>query len=106
MDVGTGTGILAILCARAGARRVYAIECRPVVELAKQIAKENGFGDRIRFLRGDSRRISLPEKVDVVVSEIIGHTVLEENMLDTILDAKRRFLKQRGSMIPESIRLS
>ena len=105
VDVGTGTGILAVLCAKAGARRVYAIECRPVIELAKQIAKENGFADRIRFVRGNSRRVSLPEKVDVVVSEVIGHTVLEENMLDTIIDAKKRFLKKGGSMIPESAKL-
>ncbi len=105
VDVGTGTGILAIMCAMAGASKVYAIECRPIIDLAKQIAKENGVEDKIVFLKGDSRKISLPEKADVVVSEIMGHTVLEENMLDTILDAKTRFLKKRGSMIPESAQL-
>lgn len=105
VDVGTGTGILAILCARAGARRVYAIECRPIIDLAKEIARANGFEHKIMFLRGDSRHLTIPEKVDVVVSEVIGHTVLEENMLDTILDARVRFLKERGTMIPESARV-
>lgn len=105
VDVGTGTGILAILCAKAGARKVYAIECRPIINLAKQIAKENGFEDRIVFIKGDSRSITLPEKVDVLVSEVIGHTVLEENMLDSIVDAKSRFLKQKGSMLPVSAKL-
>lgn len=105
VDVGTGTGILAILCAKAGARRVYAIEYRPIIDLAKQIARKNGCADRITFLRGDSRHVKLPEKVDVVVSEVIGHCILDENMLDSVIDAGCRFLKKGGQVIPQMVEM-
>jgi len=58
VDLGTGTGLLAFLCARAGARRVHAIERNPVIlEWAERLARANGLAERVMFHQGDSREV-------------------------------------------------
>ena len=81
VDVGSGTGILALLAAKAGARAVYAIERGPMAKLIERAAEKNGFADVIRVFRGDARAISLPEKPSVLVSEMISSFGLEEDYL-------------------------
>ncbi len=106
VDIGTGTGLLAFLCARAGARRVHAIERSPMVlDWAKELAEANGLADRIRFHEGDSRTITLPEKAQVIVSELIGYLAFEEGIIDTLFDARQRFLEPGGKVIPEVVSL-
>jgi protein arginine N-methyltransferase 1 len=102
-DVGTGTGILAFLCVQRGASRVHAIDRSPVIQWARQLADKNGFSDRIVFHNQDSRTLSLNEKVDIIVSELIGHIAFEEGMVETISDARERLLKPGGSLIPQSV---
>ncbi len=104
-DIGTGTGLLAFLCLKAGAKRVHAIERSSVIDWAKEIADKNGFDDRIVFHEEDSRGCELGEKVNVVVSELIGHIAFEEGMAEALFDAKERFLAPDGIMIPESVEL-
>ena len=104
MDLGTGTGILAFFAAKAGAKKVYAIEKRSdIVELSKEIARENGIEDKIEYLIGNSAKIDeriLPEKVDVFVSEILGSGIFEENVLEFTMDARDRFCKPDADLIP------
>ena len=104
-DIGTGTGLLAFLCLKAGAKRVHAIERSSTINWAKRIADKNGFSDKIIFYRQDSRDCDLPEKIDVVVSELIGHIAFEEGMAESLFDAKERFLVADGVMIPERVNL-
>ncbi len=105
VDIGTGTGILAFLAVQAGAGKVYAIESANVIRLAERVAAANGMNGRIEFIQGRAQHICLPEKVDLLVSEVIGHCALDENMLDAIIDARRRFLKPGGEMIPKSVNM-
>ncbi len=105
VDVGTGTGILAFMAVLAGAKKVYAIEKMNIINLAKKIAGHNGLSDKIYFVRGDSKEVDIPEKADVIVSEVIGHFALDENMLDSIIDARKRFLKEDGVIIPKRVDL-
>jgi protein arginine N-methyltransferase 1 len=104
-DVGTGTGILAFFACQAGAKRVYAIEQGGVIESAKEICNANGLEDRIVFINKLSTETELPEKVDVIVSEIMGSFCLEESLLDFIIDARERFLKPGGRMIPYHVKM-
>lgn len=100
VDVGAGTGLLSFLCVKAGARLVYAIERSPILEWAKALARDNQMQDAIVFHNMDSRDVILPESADVVVSEIIGHLAFEEGLAEALVDAKSRFLRPGGTLIP------
>ena len=101
LDIGTGTGILALLACRLGARKVYAIEPGDIIQLARQAAAANGFADRIEFIQGISTRVDLREKVDVIVSDIRGVLPAHQNSLLSIMDARERFLASGGRLIPQ-----
>lgn len=105
VDIGSGTGILAFLAARAGAKKVYAIEKGDVISLGRQIARRNHLDEIVEFIHGDSRSIEIPEKADILLSELIGIFALHENMLSILADAKYRFLKPCGKIIPSKINL-
>jgi hypothetical protein len=100
VDIGTGSGILAFFAIQAGASKVYAVEEGNVIEEARRLAKLNGLEDKIEFLRGRSDRIDLPEKVDVITSEILGCFGLDEHVVRFLADARSRFLKPGGKVVP------
>ena len=104
LDLGCGSGILSFFAARAGAQKVFAIERRPdIILLASELAKINGLQDQIEFVEGASSHIEearIDPKADLLVSEILGNGILEENVLEFTLDARRRFLKPGGQLIP------
>jgi len=101
LDIGTGTGIFALLACQFGARRVYAIESNNLIQVAREIAAANGYSDRIEFIQDVSTRVTLPEKVDVVVSEIHDVLPLFTHSLVSIADARRRMLAPNGTLIPQ-----
>jgi SAM-dependent methyltransferase len=105
LDLGAGTGILGLLACQAGAKRVYAIEQGGMIELARQLCQANGFQDRVVFIKGLSTQVNLPERVDVVVADQIGWFGFEAGLLKYFRDARRRFLKPDGVMIPSRVDL-
>lgn len=105
VDIGTGTGIFALLACRLGARRVYAIEQSEAIQVAKEIAAANSFDDRIEIIQKSSEQVELPEQADVIVSDIRGILPLFQNHLPVIVDARERFLKPDGVLIPGEDRL-
>jgi type I protein arginine methyltransferase len=105
VDIGTGTGILAAGAARAGARHVYAIEATPIAEHARQVFAANALDSRVTLVEGWSTRVTLPERADVAVGEILGSEALEERLLPVILDVRRRLLKPGGRLIPSVVRV-
>jgi protein arginine N-methyltransferase 1 len=100
-DIGTGTGIFALLACRFGARRVFAVDPSRAVDLARQIADDNGMADRIEFLQAPSTEVTLPECADVIVSDLRGILPLHQEHLVAIIDARRRLLAPGGVMIPQ-----
>ncbi len=105
VDIGTGTGVLAIAAARAGARRVYAVEAGGIAEIARAMFAANGVADRVTVLRGWSTQMTLPERADVLTTEIIGHDPLEEQVLPVVLDARERLLRPGARQVPEAMTL-
>jgi protein arginine N-methyltransferase 1 len=105
VDIGSGPGVFALLACKAGAQKVYAIDTESVVEFGRQFAAANGFSDRIEFLRGDSRQILLPERANVIVSDIRGALPLFGQGIHVLNDARSRFLAELGRMIPERDKL-
>lgn len=106
LDLGAGFGLLSMLCVRHGATRVYAIEQGPYVELGRAIAADNGMADRINWVPGNSAEVTLPEQVDVIVSETLGQWALEEFTVEYLYDARRRFGKPGVRLIPQSLELA
>ena len=100
VDLGCGPGVFALLACKAGARRVYAIDMNGVVDFGRHLAAANGFSDRILFLRGDSRSIHLPERANVIVADVRGVLPLYSHAIDTLQDARARFLADGGQMLP------
>lgn len=105
LDLGAGTGILGLFACRAGAERVYSVEEGGMIELARQVTRANGFQDRVTFIKGLSTRVELPERVDVVVADQIGRFGFEAGLLEYFGDARARFLKPDGRLIPSCVEM-
>ncbi len=105
LDIGTGSGVLALAAARAGARCVYAIEASDIAEVAARVFAVNGVQDQVTLFSGWSRLVELPERADLLVAEVVGNEPLEEEILETVLDARQRLLKPGARMIPHALTL-
>jgi protein arginine N-methyltransferase 1 len=105
VDIGCGSGILSFMACEAGARTVYAIESGPVVGLARELAVDNGFADRIEFVEGWSTEVDLPELGDVLVTETIGNAGFDEGIVAWTVDARRRLLRPGASLVPQRLRM-
>ena len=99
LDLGTGTGILSLLAAVQRPKLIYAVDHSPFIEIAREIAARNKV-TCIEFVHSNSRDFTPPEPIDVVIHEQMGSTPLEENMIENLLDLKRRVLKSGGRIEP------
>ncbi|HKS42814.1 MAG TPA: 50S ribosomal protein L11 methyltransferase [Blastocatellia bacterium] len=100
LDIGTGTGIFAMLACRFGARRVYAIEPDDAISVAREAAAANGFSERIEFIQELSTRVTLPEQANIIISDLRGILPLFQHHLPAIMDARKRLLAPDGILIP------
>ena len=101
-DLGAGTGILAFLARELGAREVWLYDPGPVLGLAEHDRASATASTALHFVPERSLDVAEPPRVDVVVAEVLGNFAYEEDVLETLRDA-RRFLAPRGTMIPHSI---
>lgn len=107
-EIGTGTGILAMLAARAGAAHVYTCERRPeVAQAARDIIARNGLAERISVIAKDACAVRLgadiPERADLFVAEIVDNGLLGENVLALTELARAEFLRPDAILIPQRI---
>jgi protein arginine N-methyltransferase 1 len=102
LDIGTGTGILAQWALEVGAARVYGVEMNErILAVATRRLAETGFGpDRFRPVPGLSFAAELPDQADLIVSELLGNLVDNENCVAILADAGQRFRKPGGRMLP------
>jgi protein arginine N-methyltransferase 1 len=104
LDVGSGTGILSMFAAKAGAKLVIGIECSGIVEHAEKIVKANKLDHVVKLVRGKVEEVTLPEgieKVDIIISEWMGYCLFYESMLQTVLFARDKWLKPDGLIFPD-----
>ena len=136
MDVGTGSGILAVWAAQAGARKVYAIEYTNMAKHAQKVMEANNVSDVVTVIQAAVETVELPIEqdqlelqlddnndddnndnnnddknnkqrcVDIIISEWMGYFLLRESMLDSLIRARNRFLKQKtGIMLPSHVEM-
>ncbi|XP_048041389.1 protein arginine N-methyltransferase 3 isoform X2 [Megalobrama amblycephala] len=102
LDVGCGTGILSMFAAKAGARKVIAVDQSEIIYQAMDIVRSNKLEDTITLIKGRIEEIDLPvEKVDIIISEWMGYFLLFESMLDSVLYARDRYLAEDGLVYPD-----
>jgi SAM-dependent methyltransferase len=105
LDLGAGLGVLGLIAAKAGAKKVYLVEPEPVVQLAAEIAKANGLDDRITVIQGRIEDVELPEQVDLIISVFTGKLLYSEDLLPSLYFARDRYLKPGGMLIPDMAEL-
>ncbi len=101
LDIGTGIGVFAILARRFGARKVFAVEPGDVIRLAERIAEDSGAADGIAFIQDLSTRITLPERADVMISDLRAILPLFQHHIPSIVDARKRLLEPGAVLIPQ-----
>ena len=104
-DIGAGPGVLGIYAATLGARRVFLVEPDASVHAARALATENGVADRVEVLGAPSTDIELPERADVIVSDLRGVTPFHGRHLEAAADMRRRLLVPGGVCIPRRDRV-
>jgi protein arginine N-methyltransferase 1 len=100
LDVGTGSGVLSIWSAQAGAAKVYAVEYTDMAHQARKLVESNGLSHIVEVIQSSAEDLQLPCKVDIIISEWMGYILLRESMLDSVIRARNKWLKPGGCMFP------
>lgn len=110
LDIGSGTGLLAMLAAREGAEHVDAVEMFvPMAHLSEKVIRDNGYSKRIHVFPAKSTDLAVVNKggeghlearADILVTEIFDSALLGEACLPVIEHARRCLLQKNASIIP------
>ncbi|TYB45787.1 class I SAM-dependent methyltransferase [Nonomuraea sp. PA05] len=106
LDIGTGQDLnWALEAARHGARAVHAVEAieRSHAKAAERLARAPQ-RDRVELVHGTSFDLTLPERAEVCVAELIGSIASAEGMLAAVSDARARLLAPDAVVIPAACR--
>ncbi|MGH6934422.1 MAG: 50S ribosomal protein L11 methyltransferase, partial [Dongiaceae bacterium] len=108
LEIGTGSGLLAMMAARAGAALVTTCEMADLVaEAAAEIVRHNNLSGRIKVIAKKSTELQvgtdLPRPADILLSEILGDRLLSEEVLRSTADARRRLTRPDAILIPRRV---
>lgn len=103
VDIGTGSGLLAFIAAKLGARRVYAYEMAEIGAVAERVKRLNRLRN-VELIPGRSTDMIDPPRGDIVVSETLGNMAFEESLIETMIDARARHVKKGGILVPGRVR--
>ncbi len=101
LDIGTGTGVLALYACHLGARKVYGVEPNSLIEIGRTAAQENGWEERTEFIQDVSTRINLDEPADIIVADLRGTLPQAELHISSIIDARDRLMAEGGVLIQQ-----
>ena len=105
VDAGCGFGVLGLMCLQAGAGHVWGIDQTPAVTIARETMDRAGFGTRYTCIRESTFRATVPSPVVVIICDHVGYFGLDFGVVALLDDARRRFLKPGGKIMPQRIRL-
>ena len=106
LEIGTGSGLLSIVAANLGARKINTCESNSeLVKMATQVISRNNLRDKINIIHKKSNDIKvgldIEKPADILLSEIFSSEFLGEGVLSTIEDAKKRLISKNSRIIPE-----
>ena len=104
LDLGTGTGILSLFAANQNPKKIYAIDHSEFIKIARKIAAHNNYTN-IEFVKKNSRVFKTQVKFDIIIHEQMGDYLFNENMVQNLLDLKKRLLKPNGMILPGRFQL-
>ena len=107
LDIGSGTGLLAMMAARAGARETVSCEMvAPLADLAREVVARNGFAGKIRIMGKKSTELSvgddMPERANLLVTETVDCGLLGEGIVPSITHARENLLTEDARVIPRA----
>jgi protein arginine N-methyltransferase 1 len=105
-DLGCGVGVLGLFCLEAGAAKVWGIDNSDAIHLARDVMASAGHADRYECIGGSTFRTVLPERVDLIICDHVGFFGFDYGIIGLMRDARRRFLKPGGAMIPRAVDLA
>ncbi len=105
LDLGCGVGILGLLALQAGAQRIIGVERTGLSGTALETLSRFASPDRVEIFRGECAEVTLPAPVDLIVCDHVGYLGIDYQITALLKDARRRFLKPGGRIIPQALRL-
>ena len=105
-DLGCGSAVLGLFCLQAGAGHVDAIDSTAAIQLAKDSLRRSGWDSHTNFIHSSSYRAELSERVDVVICDHVGYFGFDYGLIEMLADARHRFLKPGGKLIPGHLKLN
>lgn len=109
LDIGTGTGLLAMLASRYGADSVVTLEAfSPVSYVARKVIEENGFKDKIKIVNKHStlvrvgRGLDMESKANILVAEVFDTELIGEGAIKTYNHALENLMEEDCLAVPES----
>jgi type I protein arginine methyltransferase len=104
-DLGAGVGVLGLFCVEAGAAHCWGIDSSDAIFLARDSMARAGLADKYTAIADSTYRVNLPDPVDVIICDHVGFIGFDYGIVPMMRDARRRFLKPGGVMIPQSLDL-
>jgi type II protein arginine methyltransferase len=112
LDIGAGSGLLAMIAARAGAAHAFALEANEALaETAREIVAANGLAGKVTVIGRHSTRVTREEiggGADLIVSETFSHHLVGEGALPSLRHALEALARPGARMLPAgaSIRIA
>lgn len=108
LEINCGTAILSMFIASLGAKTIIAIEPSPMAEIASKNVEKGNFKN-IHIIRKKVNEIhELPfgiDEVDVIVSQWQAYLMFDKDLLESLFNARDKWLKTNGFIFPDTITL-